>query len=359
MKYHIVLHREMDLNIQSEQAQQGKSPRHAMWQLKERLEASIHTPYKGLKINRLDRFRSKFVGSPENWALARELVKKMGAEDTIFCNSEVCGIPIATLCRGQKNRPNIAIFVHNLDRPRGRFALRLTGAASCVDWFAACSQHQVDFLKQYLKLPDEQATFVWDQTDLSFFSPGSPNSEKTRPLVMSVGLEQRDYRTLAAATADLPIDVKISGFSRDADTLAKAFPETMPTNMNCQFYAWTDLQQLYRDADVVVVSTFPNRYAAGVQAMMEAMACGRPTIVTSTVGLYDYLFDNDGVMQVPPGDASAMRQAITQLLEQPQKAERLSKQALHIAQTRYDSEHHVEYLAQGLEAISNNRHAPT
>jgi glycosyltransferase involved in cell wall biosynthesis len=353
MNYHIVLHRETDLTLQDEQAKNGQSPRHVMFQLAQQLDASIHVPHKNLRIRKRDRLWSKLLGAPENWALAREIVEATGPKDVIFCNSETSGLPIAALCRGRKNRPKIVVFVHNINRPRGRLALKLLQSISHVDWFLACSQAQVDFLQQRFNLPADKATFVWDQTDLNFFSPGPTSPQKQKPIIVSVGLESRDYRTLAAATADLPVEVKISGFSRDANVIAKAFPDVLPSNMSQQFYEWAELLQLYRDADVVVVSTFPNRYAAGVQAMMEAMACERPTVVTSTEGLQSYLSGNDGVIQVPPGDPVAMRQAIVRLLEHPEEAAHLSKRASLLAKERHDSDVFVEKIKQGLEALGS------
>ncbi len=316
--YHIVLPAKTDLAAQDALATQRKSPRHAMWQLAQRLGARVHTPGDVTAVRTSDRIWSKLGGAPEIWALAREVLADTGPDDTIYCSSEASGLPIAALCRGKRDRPRIAMFVHNLDRPRGRAALRWFGAASSIDWFVACSRHQADFLKRFLKLDDDRVSFVWDQTDLRFFTPGAASTGKRRPIIASVGLEQRDYRTLAAATGGLDVDVRISGFSRDAAALAQAFPDVMPDNMSRQFYEWPDLLQLYRDADVVVVSTFPNRYAAGVQVVMEAMACARPTVVTRTDGLAAYLVGNDGVVQVPPGAAEPMRRAIVRILENPE-----------------------------------------
>jgi glycosyltransferase involved in cell wall biosynthesis len=351
MGYHIVLHREIDLKHQEEEAQNGRSPRHGMFHLSQRLGAAVHTPHRNLQIHRQDRLRSKLIGTPENWALAREVVNATGPEDVIYCNSEVSGLPIAALCRNQAERPKIAIFVHNLDRFRGRLALRLLQARSQVDWFLACSQYQVDFLQKYLNLPAKKSTFFWDSTDQKFFLPGPSSAQKQRPLIISVGLEQRDYRTLAAATADLPVDVKISGFSKDARALARAFPEVLPNNMSQSFYEWPELLQLYRDADIVVVPTFPCRYAAGLTVMTESMACGRPTIVTATEGLQAYLSGNEGVVSVPPGDPAAMRQAIVRLLENREEAAHLAQLASNTAKERNDSDNFIEQLKQGLEAL--------
>lgn len=142
-----------------------------------------------------------------------------------------------------------------------------------------------------------------------------------------------------------------------------AFPGLLIPNPACrQFYPWPDLLQLYRDADVVVVPVLPNGYAAGIQGMMEAMACGRPTLVTRTEGLKSYLANNDGVIPTPPGDVAAMRQAIEHLLAHREEAEQLAQRALAIAQERHDSERHVEFLAQGLEALHDTKsklHTPS
>jgi glycosyltransferase involved in cell wall biosynthesis len=351
MKYHVVLDQAINLGAQDAQAQNGQCPRHVMWQLAQRLNAAIHMPHDLLHIQPQDRLWSRMMSDPKHWALAREIVRQTGPEDIIFCNSEVSGLPIAALCRNLPNRPKLAVFVHNLDRPRGRLTLQLTQAAKSVDWFVACSQFQTDFLRKYLHLPPQKASFIWDQTDLQFFSPGPKLATKPRPIVMSVGLERRDYRTLAAATTDLPIDVKISGFSTNAKAMNKAFPDVMPENMSQQYYEWVDLLQLYREADVVVVSTFPSRYAAGVQVMMEAMACGRPVIVTQTEGLEAYLQGHDGVVQVPPGDAIAMRAAIVRLLENREAAAQLSQQALSVARERHNSERYIETLVDGLQGL--------
>jgi hypothetical protein len=43
--------------------------------------------------------------------------------------------------------------------------------------------------------------------------------------------------------------------------------------MSRKFYSWPDLVQLYRDADVIAVCLVDNKYAAGVQGLLEAMAC--------------------------------------------------------------------------------------
>lgn len=353
MRYHIALHRPFDLAKFSQAAERRQRPRHAMWELSQRLKATIHIP--DIDSPSLgDKLQASIAGRPEHWAMAHTLSDQVGPNDWIFCNSEEVGIPVATVCGSRRDRPKIAVFIHNLDRPKGRLALKLFNLRDRIDLFFACTRSQSDFLRQYLNLPEKRVCFVWEQTDTQFFTPDSASPSKLRPIIASVGLEQRDYRTLAAATSNLEVDVKISGFSHDATALAKVFPETLPANMSRRFYEWPELLQLYRDADVVVVSLVKNRYAAGVQALMEAMACRRPVIVTQTQGLQDYLVP-EAVTCVAPGDVAGMRQAIAQLLNHPQVAEAQAERGYQVALERHTSEQYIQAIARKLETFSESK----
>ncbi|WP_427162010.1 glycosyltransferase family 4 protein [Aliinostoc sp. HNIBRCY26] len=349
MNYHIVLPRVVNLTQIAKDAECHKCPRHSMWLLCQELNATIHEP-KDLSTNLYDQINSKLIGSPELWSLARNLASQVNSDDCIFCLAEAGGLQVAAVCGAKPNRPKICMFVHNLDRPRGRLSLKLWRVAERVDLFLVCSQQQFEFLTQYLNLPSSKVKFIWDQTDIKFFTPGLSSPNKPRPLIVSVGLEQRDYRTLAAATGNLNVDVRISGFSQDAAVLAKTFPENIPANMSRRFYSWTELLQLYRDADVVVVSLKENKYAAGVQSLMEAMACQRPVVVTATTGLQHYL-QSDVVTCIKPGDIEQMQQAIVHILKYPEKADENAQRGYQLAQERHNIDNFVAEMTHYLKSL--------
>ena len=341
MTAHVVLPRAMHLADVMEQSNRHQAPRHAMALLAERLGATVHAP--DAVAGRLsDRIRSRIAPPVELWSLARRVAAQASHGDTVFCSSEAGGLQVAAMLGARSTRPRLCVFVHNVDRPRARVALKLWHMVDKVDVFLACSQMQVDFLRRYLGLGADRVRHVWDHTDTQFFTPGPAAAGRKRPVVVSVGLEQRDYKTLAAATHDLDVDVRISGFSKDADALARTFPETMPANMSRRFYAWPELAQLYRDADVVVVSCHENRYAAGVQSLMEATASRRPVVVTATEGLRAYL--DDSVLAVPPGDVASMRRAIQATLADTAGAEERAARGYELALRRYDMDRYVNEI---------------
>jgi hypothetical protein len=263
MTFRIVLPRKTNIFQQMELAAQKLSPRHSMAILANNLEATVHEPDEGTPYP----LRGRLLPTDQLWSLSAKLRQSAAPQDVIFCASEGGGFHVAAQYAGVSKRPRIAVFVHNVDRPRTKVAMRLWRLDKTVDLFMACSRYQQEFLKHYLNLSDDRIQFVNDHTDDLFFTPGPNSSPKKRPIIASVGLEQRDYRTLASATSNLDLDVRISGFSSDAKA-NNAFPDPLPANMERRFYEWPELVQLYRDADVVVVSCRQNKYAAGVQSLM-------------------------------------------------------------------------------------------
>ena len=359
LKYHIALIRAIDLAGMARDAEQGKCPRHIMWQLSQRLGATIHKPA-GNPVQLIDKIRGKLGSNiPEQWALGRALSEKLTSEDLIFCPGEDVGYPVAALCGAKRDRPKIVVIVHNSDRPRTRLSLKLYGLADKIDLFITPARLQADFLRRYLNLPAEKIWLLPDQTDVKFFTPGFPSPQKQRPMVMSVGLEQRDYLTLAEATKDLDIDVKISGFSTAklkeeyARPKSRRFPKVLPENMSCQFYEWPDLVQLYRDADIVVISLVENKFAAGIQVMHEALACGRPVIISRTQGMSQYLETPGIVTTFEPGDVGGLRSAILHLLKNPQEAEAQAQRGRELVLQERNSDRFVESLANRLIQIGS------
>lgn len=353
MAYHVVLSRFIDFPLIEKEVLEGSRPRHAMKQLADRLDATLHWP--SAKTGGAgDRLRSQFIGRPDLWPFARDLASKLSTDDVVYCPDEQIGLPLAALCSRKNDRPGLGVMVHNLDRPRTRAALRLWPAFRAADVYIAVSNRQLDFLRNYIGIEQSRTIFVPDQTDLNFFRPGPPDSSKKRPILVSAGLERRDYAVLAEAVSGLDVDVCVTGFSADSAAGSSRFPDDWPANFTRRRYEWTELAKLYRDSDIVVVTLLPNIYAAGVTTMIEGMSSARPIIVTETAGLAGYLNDTDALTVVPPSNSKALRAAIVDLIESPDQAAERGRRAGQIAAERYGSDTHVETLAQILEKVASN-----
>ncbi|MGI0491577.1 glycosyltransferase family 4 protein [Alkalinema pantanalense CENA528] len=357
MNYHITLSRSIDFATIAQEAAAGQSPRHAMGLLRDKLSAIVHHPTHEV-IRLSDKLWAKIAGTPQSWALARRLAHTLTSEDVVFCTGEDIGIPMAACCGAYSNRPKIAVFIHNLDRPRGFLSAKLFALAHRVDLFITNAPAQAHYLHSRLGIPISKIFLLTEHIDTQFFVPGQSDCQTAKPILASVGLENRDYRTIAQATQDLPVEVRISGFSRDAKALARAFPKVMPANMSRQFYPWTELRQLYWNADLVIVSLVENKFCAGLTAILEAIVCGKPLIVTRTHGLSGYLEQIAPVCVVDPGDVVGMQQAIVRVLSNLDHEQELAQQRRIKLLQRHTMEQYIETLATQLTSLAPGSSLP-
>lgn len=350
MSYHVVLSSTMDLDALTRAADRGDRPRHAMVTLAAQLSARIVQPA-DTRASRADKLLSRLIGSPRHWTLARALRRQLGARDVVFCGDESVGLPLVAMC-AREGGPKIMVFTHNARRPRVRLMLALLERARRKAHLMTVCQGQSDFLHRKVGIARDRLLTIWDQSDTSFFRPAGTVAGGDRPLLMSVGLEQRDYRTLAAATGDLDVEVRISGHSPNAKAYARTFPEILPANMTRELYEWRDLLALYQRADIAIVSLFPNDYAAGIQVLLEAIACGTPVIVTRTEGLAEYLVDTSVITVIPAGDIAAMRQAVTGKLADMGAARRQAAEARNRYLPMIDSARYNREIAEHLYSLA-------
>ncbi len=359
MKYHIALSRPFDLEQFHKNAEAGLSPRHTMWELSQTLQATVHqTELEAVKP--IDRLTAKLISQPQHWALARHLSQTMSQDDAVFCTGEDIGIPLASLNRLKSNRCKLAVQVMEPSRIRVKTAIQGFGLGQSIDLFLTNTQAKAEVLCRKLHLPDHQVQLLREQTDVKFFFPEAATLGKSRPMIACTGFEQRDYKTLAAATQDLDLDVKICAASPNASANTRvAFPEVMPANMAQHPQEWRQFRQLYRDADLVVVSLLYNTYSAGLTSLMEAMACRRPVIITRTPGLASRLIDAGVVTGVMPGDAAEMQQAILELLNHPERAEAQAQAGYERLLKEHTSEQYVESLTYQLQALASTEPKPT
>jgi glycosyltransferase involved in cell wall biosynthesis len=349
--YHLAMAWEKDYGALERRAAEGLGPRFAIPPLLRRLGADLHQAVRDAKyVSLRDRALGRLIGVKESWALARRLAAGLGKGDVLYCLDADIGIPMAAALRGKSNRPKLAVFFHNIIRPRGRLATKLLGIRDTVDIFCSCCSSQLEFLRAWLNLGEDRTKLLLQDVDNRFYSPGPATPDKKRPLIAAVGLEKRDYVTLAAATSDLDIDVVVDAWSAHAHRLSRSFPRQIPANMSFRTSTPTELVQLYRDADVVAVPLLPNSYS-GITTLLEGLACRRPVVASRTVGLADYLSPPDGITPVEPSNPAALREAILHLLQDSEAAGAQARRGHQSVELRYDFDRYTEKVAGMLEAL--------
>jgi glycosyltransferase involved in cell wall biosynthesis len=160
--------------------------------------------------------------------------------------------------------------------------------------------------------------------DVNFWTP----SEEEREFILSVGNDgRRDYATLLGAVEGVNVPVRI--------LTARELP-ALPANVTHLQGSWhspavTDgeLRDLYRRARIVVVPLADSLQPSGQSVALQAMACGRPVIMTRTRGLWiaDDFASGREILLVEPSSPSPLRKAIEDLIADPAKGRRIGAAA--------------------------------
>jgi len=275
--------------------------------------------------------------------------------DVIITDGEHSGIPLALLLRLARSRVGHVTIGHRLTSRKKQFFLRVLRAHARMDRIALHSRHQHEFARTKLRIPTRRLALLPYQVDAEFWSPMDVPEER---LVVSAGLEHRDYPTLLRAAQGLDAKVVIgaaSNWSRH-DFAAS----TIPANVQISAFGYTDLRDLYSRASVIVVPLVDVDNQAGVTTILEAMAMGKPVIVSQSRGQTDVVEDRRGPARglprerpvslarllaagrgldleptgfyVPPGDADALRRALEYLLRNPEERQRLGRAGRRLAE---------------------------
>jgi glycosyltransferase involved in cell wall biosynthesis len=282
-----------------------------------------------------------------------DLVNAFGDRVRRRCRLAVCwdertGVPSA-LRSALPGEPPTAMGALWLTEPGGDLpaaARRLAARAleRCVAVWGN-SATQLDILAAEWRVPRRRLHLVHMGIDVDFWHP---EGEPEPALVASGGNDRhRDYRTLVEAMEQL------RGRSpRLRLELATQAVDRLPEGLGT---VWRELphvemRRLYGRAAVVVLALRPNTHMSGLSTILEAMACGRPLVVTDTLGLREYLTDGETSILVPAGDPKALAAATGELLADPGGAAELGQAARRAVQERFTTRELAARLARVFDA---------
>ena len=297
-----------------------ESPRQDVVELARALDAELLS-YSDLKqASWFTRTLARWAGQPI--ALAWLAFRKGGT--FYFGNAENTALPLALLL---KMRPaaTMAFIGHRLTTPMKTRLIRIFNLLRHVDVVFVYSALQARHLIERFGFPADRVRQIPFQVDDRFFTPSAgPTAGRG---VVSVGREMRDYPTLFAALGGTNVPVTVvasSPWSNRADETAnRAIPENVTIRRNLSNLA---LRELYRNAAVVVLPLANVDFPAGITALLEAQACGRPVVVSASAGIIDAV-EPDSAVTVPCEDPNALRRAVLRLIEQPGEAALLAERA--------------------------------
>jgi glycosyltransferase involved in cell wall biosynthesis len=210
---------------------------------------------------------------------------------------------------------------YSLDGPRRRATARAMREQEIV-LFADSEREET--MRQFEVAPEHLHANAFG-VDTDFWTPAVVDRE----FILAVGNDgRRDYGTFVAAVAGIDAPVKI--------LTGRPLPEPLPSHVEHLRGSWhapavTDegLRDLYRRALMVVVPLEDAIQPSGQSVALQAMACGRPVVLTRTRGLWtgEDLVDGRDLLLVEPSAPEALRRVLQHLLDDAGHREQIALSA--------------------------------
>jgi glycosyltransferase involved in cell wall biosynthesis len=243
---------------------------------------------------------------------------------------------------------------YTLTSARSKRLLRLAGGLA--ERIIGVTDEVARFLVDEAKLPTRKVSLVRNGVDASRFGPLAGREREGlgisqgRPIVGTVGRlapakDQRSliaaFRAVVAAVPDAVLVIIGEGPMRlelERDVKRYALGESVRF-LGERF----DVPALLPCMDVFVLSSVHEGLPL---ALLEAMACARPVVVTDVGGVAAVVDRGRAGVVVAPGDVDGLAKAVIGLLRDPALAARLGAAARTIVEQRYDLRSTIDaYLA--------------
>lgn len=224
--------------------------------------------------------------------------------------------------------------------PLRRIAVKT--AARLASKLISYSTTQNALWSRNLGIPADRFAAIPFGLDLKHYQALPARDSSAGDYVLAIGRDPgRDYATLVQAMEGTGLNLKLVTLPyllRDLH-VGRDWIEVL------QDVSYEQLSALYLGATAVVVPLNESySYPAGIRGMLEAMAVGRPLVVTRTPCLEEYGRNEVEVMFVPPRDTIALRESILRLRDDRALADRLVQHARHRIETEFTVEHTVSAL---------------
>lgn len=208
-----------------------------------------------------------------------------------------------------------------------------------------------------LGVPEEKLSLIGWGVDLAYYTPAERPRDGA-PVIVSAGKTHRDFPTLLGAFDGIDCPLKIFGagsLKSDAPGLPFGPNVTVIETM----ISWQTFIDEFRDAYAIAIpldmTTIKFHNAIGLTALTEAMAVGKPVIMTRN----DYVgidIEKEGIgIWVDEGDIDGWRRAVTALIADPEKADAMGKKARALAEAHYNIDRFTATLADVCRDVVSDR----
>jgi glycosyltransferase involved in cell wall biosynthesis len=303
----------------------------------------------------------EWAGPPRRWARATGRVLKAGLEraggyggdfatvlaslrlanrsDVVLSTVDTVGIPLMLLKNAGVLRPPLVYVAVGLPeriarvrsgRMRRRYARALAGMATVV----AYSEAEVEDLRSFMAehAVTTRVEFVPFGVDEKALTPSL--GQHSVDVVMAGADPHRDVELFLGLAAELPNrSFRLVTTADRARTLASP-----PSNVEVEADIPFDrMKQRLEEARVVALPVLDNSYSGATTVLLQAMALGKPVVVTRTRAIASGygLVDGENCRLVEPGDTDAFGRALAGVLRDEWHARSLGARARSLVETHH------------------------
>jgi len=280
--------------------------------------------------------------------------------DVVFSTVDTVGIPLMLLARaGRLDAPLVYVAIGlperlaqlRSERMRRLYASALGSCASVI----AYSEHEADELRRWLERYGvvSRVEFVAFGVDAEAFRP---TREPALTDVVSVGADpHRDFAVLLRVARTMPaVSFRITTSADHARQLSGA-SENVVIEKDIPFEA---MRRTLAEARVVALPVRENSYSGATTVLLQAMALGKPVVVTRTQAISSGygLVDGENCRLVEPGDEAGFERALGGVLRDEFHARALGSSARTTVERGLTWERYVDRIEELLrDAVSAPR----
>ncbi len=198
---------------------------------------------------------------------------------------------------------------------------------------------------------DDRLAIIYNAIDLEDFDSSSTSPIRKEleikggeTLLASIGRieEKKGHEILISAMKDIK-DARLVIIGRgEAGYInrLKALSESYGISDRVFFMGYReDIPSILKEIDILVVTSFTEGFS---RAILEAMAAGKPVIATDVGGNREAVADGLTGYIVPPGDSNALVNRIKDLINAPEKRERMGRAGRKRVEEEFTIEKNIE-----------------
>jgi glycosyltransferase involved in cell wall biosynthesis len=282
-------------------------------------------------------------------------LRAANAADVVFATVDTVGIPLVLLARAGLVRPPVVYTAvglpERLARLRGERVRRLyAGALHRPRAIVTYAESEADRLRTWLGPGGPPVLFVPFGVDVTVFRPLPERVPDVD--VVSIGADpRRDFDLLAVVAARRPEwRVRIVATADRSRLLG-----TLPANVVLETdISLEQVRDRLAEARVVALPVRDNSYSGATTVLLQAMAMGKPVVVSRTEAIaYGYgLEDGVNCRLVEPGDANAFERAVLDLLADERAAAGLGSRARETVERRYSWDRYTDAIRETLTRVA-------